>query len=340
MSHPICVDLADIVHQSEQPPLDIHLGFGTQGEAIQSLLNADVGKHRLDNGQAPGIDLFTLWGVYFGLHLIDQVGLLIIHPDRQVPARRARSAQTAGPRSAAGTICAAGTINIINPITIRLSSGSAFQQLALRTAIGLFRLIEEEISFGENAFFPVCLLPNSLPGVEAILEPGLSGKALISFAELDIGDIGIQVLSLAHGQAVIIAVCAELFACKIVLFFADGLQGLLCSDDHRRQVLMILAVENLRLHDDLMLFIHQRLGVIPLDHPVRGGHLRRLVIGHIALDLFPTSAHLRLVLLQKLTKSLHLMLQPLLLFLASFRLRSRLHICLEVLSHYLAQLAL
>lgn len=81
MSHPIRVDLADIVHQGEQSPLYIDLGFGTQGEAIQSLLNTDVGKHRLDNSQAPGIDPFALRGVYFGFHLIDQVGLLIIHPD-------------------------------------------------------------------------------------------------------------------------------------------------------------------------------------------------------------------------------------------------------------------
>ncbi len=75
------MDLADVVHQSKQPPLHIHLSLGAQGESVQSFLNADIGEHRLDDCQASGVDLFTLGSVYLGFHFIDQVGLVTIHPD-------------------------------------------------------------------------------------------------------------------------------------------------------------------------------------------------------------------------------------------------------------------
>jgi hypothetical protein len=89
------VNLADIMHQSKQPPLYIHLGLGAQGEAVQSLLNADIGEDWLDDGQASGIDLLAFGGVNLGFHLIDQIGRLIIHPDRQESAWCGWFAQTA-----------------------------------------------------------------------------------------------------------------------------------------------------------------------------------------------------------------------------------------------------
>lgn len=51
---------SNIMHQSKQLPLHIHIGFGLYGEVVQALLNAVLGEHRLDNGQTPGIDLFAL----------------------------------------------------------------------------------------------------------------------------------------------------------------------------------------------------------------------------------------------------------------------------------------
>jgi hypothetical protein len=46
------VDFANVVNQGEQFRLDIYLRLCAQGEVIQSFLNADMGKHRLDNPQA------------------------------------------------------------------------------------------------------------------------------------------------------------------------------------------------------------------------------------------------------------------------------------------------
>jgi len=85
--YPKSVDLADIVHQSEQSPLYIHFPFRAQGEAVHTLLHTDVGKDRFDNAQTPGIDALALFTIDPGLHLIDQVGWLRNHRHGKIPAR-------------------------------------------------------------------------------------------------------------------------------------------------------------------------------------------------------------------------------------------------------------
>jgi len=84
---PILVDFTNIVDQSEQHPLHVHLGFRPQSEVIYALLYADIGKDQLDDRQAPGIDLFAFGCVDPGFHLFDQAGLLPCHLDRQIPTR-------------------------------------------------------------------------------------------------------------------------------------------------------------------------------------------------------------------------------------------------------------
>jgi hypothetical protein len=86
------------------------------------------------------------------------------------------------------------------------------------------------------------------------------------------------------------------------------------------------------VHDDLMLCIHQSLRIVPLEYPVGSGHLRRLVIGHIALDLFATFPYFGFLLLKKLIQSLDLVLEPLHLLLPPFTLRSCQLIFVDVLS--------
>ena len=104
----------------------------------------------------------------------------------------------------------------------------ATQDLAMWTDKRSFGFIKEEISFGKKALFPVFLLSGSLPGMNPIFESLLPGKAIVALAKLDVGNVGVQALGLAQGQAgvaVIIAVCGELFACEIVLFFAPAIIG-------------------------------------------------------------------------------------------------------------------
>ena len=80
------VNLADIVNQSEQPPLYIHFQFGAEREAVHVLLHTDVGKDRLDNTQTSGIDALSLLGVYLCFHLINWIQLLGIHLDGKISA--------------------------------------------------------------------------------------------------------------------------------------------------------------------------------------------------------------------------------------------------------------
>ena len=63
-----------------------------------------------------------------------------------------------------------------------------------------------------------------LPGMDAILEALLFGKALIPFLEMYVGDIGIDLFVLVQDQTVvrmIVAVSSEVFFLKIGLIFAD-----------------------------------------------------------------------------------------------------------------------
>jgi hypothetical protein len=86
----------------------------------------------------------------------------------------------------------------------------ATQDLAMRTDIRSFGFIKEEIGFGEKALFPVFLLCDSLPGMDPVFESLLSGKALVALAKLDVGNVGVQALSLAQGQAgVAMIICAS-----------------------------------------------------------------------------------------------------------------------------------
>ena len=91
---PILVDLADIVHQGKQSPLNVYLGFGTQRESVHMFLDTNIGEHRLDDGQASGIDQPALWRVYLGFHFIHQSGRLAFRRDHQVLAQHVRLAQT------------------------------------------------------------------------------------------------------------------------------------------------------------------------------------------------------------------------------------------------------
>ena len=131
------MDFTNIVDQRKQLPLHIDLGFRPQGKVIQAFLNANIGKDRLDDRQAPGVDLFALRRVDLGFHLFDQIGLLTLDLDRQISARCVRLAQTPGPHWTTSTIFLAGTINIVHPIAVALAASTTFQNLAQWAEINL-----------------------------------------------------------------------------------------------------------------------------------------------------------------------------------------------------------
>ena len=60
---------------------------------------------------------------------------------------------------------------------------------------------------------------------------------------------------------------------------------------------MILGPEGLGHQNYLMLGIDQSLDVVALDDVVRGAHLYRFIVDHIALDFFAVAASLGFLLL-------------------------------------------
>jgi len=91
-----------------------------------------------------------------------------------------------------------GTVHIIGSIAVGLVAGMTGQFFPLRTTIHLFVWIEREVSGREETWLGIW----TLPGVDAILETFLIGKARIACAVLDVGDVSIELFFLADLQAV------------------------------------------------------------------------------------------------------------------------------------------
>ena len=112
-------------------------------------------------------------------------------------------------------------VNIIGAIAVDLVVSMTGQFFPLRTKINLFAWIEREVSCSEETWLGI----GSLPAVDAILETFLIGKARIAFAEVDVGEVSIDLFVPAQSQAVermIVAIGGELLALKIGFIFSDG----------------------------------------------------------------------------------------------------------------------
>ena len=182
------------------------------------LVDTDIGKHRLDNAQPPGIDLFSLRRVYLCFHLVDQVSGLLIDPDGEISARCAWFAQTNGSQRAGLAIFLAGTVNIISAIAVVLIASMTGQRFTVGAEVDLLGCIKREVCRGEGGRFGDL----SLPGMNAILETLLVSKTLVSLAKLDIGDISIDVFGFAQRKRIegmIIAVGGQLFSLEVGIIF-------------------------------------------------------------------------------------------------------------------------
>jgi hypothetical protein len=81
MNSPVALDFTNVVDESEQLPLDIHFGFGAEGEVVQVFLDAEIGKDRLHDRQTPGVDLPAFGCIDPELHVFDQVGMQTAYLD-------------------------------------------------------------------------------------------------------------------------------------------------------------------------------------------------------------------------------------------------------------------
>ncbi len=161
-------------------------------------VNTNIRKHRFNNSQPPGVDALALLAVDLCLHHLDQVGRLAIHLDGKVAARSIRLAQAARSQRASSAVLDAGMVNIVSAMAVDLVMGVAGQLLVIRADVNLFSGIQEEVRQREGG----CLCLRSLPAAEgAILETLLLGEAHIAFAELDVGDVRINLFIPADYQA-------------------------------------------------------------------------------------------------------------------------------------------
>lgn len=224
----------------------------------------------------------------------------------------------------------AGTVDVINTMAIDLTARAELEDFAVRAPISLQGGIESEIGEGEG----FCLGRDTFSGMDTIPETLLINKAWIALAVVDVRDVGIKTLLLAEGEiglAEIIAVSAKGLAGEKIWMPANGDHGLVGTDHHRGKVLVILSTEDLGMQDDLMLVIDEGLGVVPLDDAVRTGHLGRLIIGEITLDLLEGFSSFGLVVLEEGIEALDLTGEAVFLTLAAFLL-GRGSILAEVLS--------
>ena len=60
--------LLDVVNQTVQIPLRVHLWLGSQREAVEPLVVPQVGEHRLDDGDAPPVEAAAPLAVDRPLH--------------------------------------------------------------------------------------------------------------------------------------------------------------------------------------------------------------------------------------------------------------------------------
>jgi hypothetical protein len=107
-----------------------------------------------------------------------------------------------------------------------------------------------------------------------------------------------------------------------------------CTRQHRLDVFVILAGERLGRQDDLVFGIDQGLGVVALDHAVRGGHLHRFIIHSVALDLFAIAALLGFLLLEEFIEPLDLPLEASFAFLLPLHNHLRLFVRLGMFGHH------
>lgn len=131
--------------QSEQFPLHIDFGFGSEGEMVQPFMDTDVGKDRLNDSKTPGVDAATMRRIDPGFHGFNQTGSLAFNFHREKATRGIGLAQTISPHRTRSAIFRTSAIDIIDPVAIWLAARTAFQELALRTAIALIEVIKDEV---------------------------------------------------------------------------------------------------------------------------------------------------------------------------------------------------
>ena len=78
------MDLLEVVDQAEHLPLAVHLGFASEGEAIQAQDMADMGENRFNRTQSPTVDESADSRIDLVFHLLGEGGLALLRATMEV----------------------------------------------------------------------------------------------------------------------------------------------------------------------------------------------------------------------------------------------------------------
>ena len=143
----------------------------------------------------------------------------------------------------------------------------------------------------------------------------LGGTARLPLAKVRVRNRRIALCfdtALELGFAMIVAVDAEVLACKILRRQPNGLPVCFGPRQQRCAMPIILAIATRGgMPEDWRLRIYQGVAIVPLHHPMGGLPLRRVVSGDVPLALFAPLAPLRLMLGSARLNARCLLLYPL-----------------------------
>src|SRR4030042_6991342 len=121
-------------------------------------LHTDIGEHRLNNPEPPGIDSLALFAIDLCLHLIDQVRWLRLHLYGEIPPRSRGLAQAPRSQRTGGAIFHARMVHIIGPIAVCLVVRMTSQFFSMLTEIHLFVRVKRKVRNAEETRLRVCAL--------------------------------------------------------------------------------------------------------------------------------------------------------------------------------------
>jgi hypothetical protein len=180
----------------------------------------------------------------------------------------------------------AGFISAVDMVPNLVPTRFTLEHVSLRARIVILRVVVGKIGQRKLRF-------------RGKFVPFWGGDAGITLAKMGIRDIRIQLglgTLLEIRFAMVSAVGAEDRSLQIRLRQPDGLQVGCGPLQHGGDMRIILPVtKGLRLHDDVMFRIDQRLPIIPLDDPMGGLPFGRVVIRAMTLPLLAPLAPLRVV---------------------------------------------
>jgi hypothetical protein len=265
-------NLFDVMNQAVVQPLNGHLRYAAQCEAVHSFVRLDVAEDGFDDLHPMGIgltscrgidDLFHAMGIRCGFAGIDH---------KEISPRGTRFQTGVDERT---SVAVPLSVSVCAPaITTGGSLGVEGEGFAVGTTVLVAQWVVAEVAFTKFAQ----------------LYCGLLREARIAAAEVRVWNDGLQFLVLEHEATVgfgeVVGVGQHNGTAEVLLGNARLLGGVQTVQYEGVQfIAFILPSYGVGVDDDLMLGVDKRQGVVALDETAGSLELRAVVVGDVAFDL-------------------------------------------------------